>query len=204
MKRDGLVYTVIFSFITAFAFVFILSLAYGATKGKVEENARITGEKAYLAAAGFEVSASMTPSEIDSMFREKFPGFKEDAPYSETAKDGKQIIVSPFSGNGLWGTISGVIGVSRDVKRMVGISIISHNETPGLGGRIEEKWFLDQFKGEDISGGIKIRRGGGEGDKDLDNGAVDGITGASRTSSALEVIINKKIDMLRKELGGTD
>ncbi len=201
MKKDGLFYTVVFSFIIAFVFVFLLSLAYGATKGKVAENARVTEAKAYLSAAGVEVD---DPGKIESTFKRVFPSFSKEEPYTETTIDGKKIIVSPFSGSGLWGTISGVIGVTGDLERMVGIAIISHNETPGLGGRIEEKWFLDQFRGESIKNGIEVSHGGGTGDSDPDNGEVDGITGASRTSSAMEVIVNSKIDELKKMIGGRD
>ncbi len=199
MKKDGITYTVLFSFIVAFVFVFFLSIAYGATKGKVAENKRLIEAKAYLSAAGIPVK---NPKETEKIFKERFPHFNPSAPYNETVVRGKEVIVSPFQGNGLWGTIRGVIGVSKDVRRMIGLSIISHNETPGLGGRIDEKWFQDQFRGENITNGIVVRRGGGTGDKNPDNGEVDGITGASRTSSALEVIINNKIKELRKELGG--
>lgn len=201
MKKDGIFYTVVFSFITAFIFVFFLSLAYGATKGKVAENARIIEAKAYLSAAGIKVD---DPGKIESVFKASFPGFKENAPYNITTVNGRKIIVSPFQGNGLWGTISGVVGISGDMDRMIGIAIISHNETPGLGGRIEEDWFLDQFRGEDIRNGIVIKHGGGSGDDNPDNGEVDGITGASRTSSAMEVIVNSKIKELEKMLGGTN
>ncbi len=201
MKKDGIFYTVVFSFITAFIFVFFLSLAYGATKGKVAENARIIEAKAYLSAAGIKVD---DPGKIESVFKKSFPGFKENAPYNVTTVNGREIIVSPFQGNGLWGTISGVVGVSGDMERMIGIAIISHNETPGLGGRIEEEWFLDQFRGEDIRNGVVIKHGGGSGDDNPDNGEVDGITGASRTSSAMEVIVNSKIKELEKMLGGTN
>lgn len=199
MKRDGVFYTIVFSFIVAFVFVFFLSLAHGATKGKVAENARLIEEKAYLVASGVSVP---DPAKIEDLFKKNFPHFKASAPFNETGINGKDIIVSPFQGNGLWGTITGVIGVSKDVTRMIGLSIISHNETPGLGGRIDEAWFQDQFRGENIRNGIKVLHGGGSGDPDPDNGEVDGITGASRTSSAMEVIINNKITTLRKELGG--
>ncbi len=201
MKKDGIIYTVVFSFIIAFLFVFLLSLAYGATKEKVAENARITEAKAYLSAAGIEID---DPGKIESAFKKAFPSFNEKAPYNTTTIDSKKIIVSPFSGNGLWGTITGVIAVTADLKRMVGLAIISHNETPGLGGRIEEKWFLDQFRGESISAKIEVSRGGGSGDTDPDNSKVDSITGASRTSSAIEVIVNGKIDELKKMIGGTN
>ena len=199
MKKDSIFYTVVFSFIIAFIFVFLLSLAYGATKEKVAENARITEARAYLSAAGIEVA---DPGKIEAAFNSAFPSFDEKAPFNETTVNGKKIVVSPFSGNGLWGTISGVMAVTADLKRMVGLAIISHNETPGLGGRIEEKWFLDQFRGESLSGKIEVIRGSGSGDNDPDNGKVDGITGASRTSSSIEVIVNNKINELKEMIGG--
>lgn len=198
MKKDGVFYTVIFSFIVAFIFVFFLSLAHGATKGRVAENSRLIVERAYLSAAGIRIADKNKTEEV---FKKDFPDFNPAAQYTETVVDGKDIILSPFQGNGLWSTITGVIGVSKDMSRMIGLSIISQNETPGLGGRIEEKWFLDQFKGENIKNGIKVLHGG-TGDSNPNNGEVDGITGASRTSSSIEVIVNNKIDMLKKELGG--
>ncbi len=199
MKKDGVVYTVLFSFIVAFVFVFFLSLAYGATKGKVAENKRLIMANAYLSAADIPVP---DPSKAEEIFKKAFPNFNASAPYNETMVDGREIIVSPFQGNGLWGTITGVIGVTKDVNTMIGLSIVSQNETPGLGGRIDEKWFQDQFRGENIKNGIEISHGGGTGDTNPDNGEVDGITGASRTSSAMEVMLNNKIKLLRKELGG--
>ena len=200
MKKDGVFYTVVFSFIVAFVFVFFLALAYGATKERVAENSRLIVARAYLKAAG--ITSDDDPEIIEDVFKESFPDFDSDAPFNETVVRGQRIIVSPFQGKGLWGTIAGVIGVTDTLKRIVGLSIISHNETPGLGGRIDETWFQNQFRGEDITKGIKVRRGSGSGDPDPDNGIVDGITGASRTSSAIEVIVNNKLDELKQELGG--
>jgi len=46
---------------------------------------------------------------------------------------------------GYGGPIPMIIGMDRDGK-VVGLSILSMNETPGLGSRVEtEEWFLDQF-----------------------------------------------------------
>ncbi|MCK5735709.1 MAG: FMN-binding protein, partial [Spirochaetaceae bacterium] len=68
-------------------------------------------------------------------------------------------------------------------------------------GRIEEDWFKDQFRGEVIpENGITVRKGEGGSDKDPDNGVVDGVTGASLTSTAMEVIVNNQIAELRKEV----
>ncbi len=201
MKKDGLIYTVIVSILAAFLFVFLLSLAYGATKGKVEENQRLTEAKAYLTAAGVKVEEGV---DVEQTFKSYFPKFKPKAAFQTTEVNGHSEVVSPFQGNGLWGTISGVIGMTADLKHIVGLEIVSHVETPGLGGRIDEPWFKDQFKGEYAENGIIVKHGAGGGDTDPDNGQVDGITGASRTSDAIQVIVNNQIDMLKKELGGTN
>ena len=201
MKKDGLVYTVIVSVISAFLFVFLLSLAYGATKGKVEENQKLTEARAYLIAAGIEVDEDM---DIEATFNSNFPNFNSDAAYQTTMVNEQPVVVSPFQGNGLWGTITGVIGMTADLQRIVGFEIVSHVETPGLGGRIDESWFKTQFNGEYAANGIVVKHGGSGGDTDPDNGEVDGITGASRTSDSIQVIVNQQIDKIRLELGGTN
>ncbi len=201
MKKDGLIYTVIVSVVSAFLFVFLLSLAYGATKGKVEENQRLTEARAYLVAAGITVDENM---DIEDSFNTNFPNFDTDSAFQTTSVNGKSVVVSPFQGNGLWGTITGVIGMTSDLQRIVGFEIVSHVETPGLGGRIDEDWFKTQFKGEFAFNGIVVRHGGSGGDSDPDNGIVDGITGASRTSDSIQVIVNQQIDRIKSELGGTN
>jgi len=200
LPKDGLLYTVIVSIISAFLFVFLLSLAYGATKGKVEENQKLTEARAYLLAAGVEVDVDM---DVDASFNTYFPNFEADSAYQTTTVNGEPVVVSPFQGNGLWGTITGVLGMTSDLQRIVGFEIVSHVETPGLGGRIDEAWFKAQFKGENAANGIIVKHGGSGGDTDPDNGQVDGITGASRTSDSIQVIVNQQIDQIKSELGGT-
>ncbi len=201
MKKTGLIYTVIVSVISAFLFVFLLSLAYGATKGKVEENQKLTEARAYLVAAGIEVGEDM---DIEASFNLNFPNFQKESAFQTTTVNGKPVVVSPFQGNGLWGTITGVIGMTADLQRIVGFEIVSHVETPGLGGRIDESWFKKQFNGEYAANGIVVKHGGSGGDTDPDNGEVDGITGASRTSDSIQVIVNQQIDKIKSELGGTN
>ncbi len=201
MKKDSLLYTVIISVVSAFLFVFLLSLAYGATKGKVEENQRLIEARAYLVAAGIEVDEDM---DIEASFNSSYPNFDIESAYQTTIVNGKAVVVSPFQGNGLWGTITGVIGMTSDLQRIVGFEIVSHVETPGLGGRIDEAWFKEQFKGEYAAKGIVVKHGGSGGDTDPDNGQVDGITGASRTSDSIQVIVNQQIDKIKIELGGTN
>ena len=65
-------------------------------------------------------------------------------------KSGQTYYAIIFSGNGLWGTITGILAVNENVSRIIGVDIISHNETPGLGGRIDETYFKEQFRNEKI------------------------------------------------------
>lgn len=200
MKKDTLAYTVIFTAISAFAFVSLLSLAFGATKGKVEENNQITEARAYLTAAGISLTEDM---DVQSEFASAYPHFDEGKSFQETSINGETILVGPFQGNGLWGSISGVLGLTTDFERIVGFEIITHVETPGLGGRIDEAWFKEQFRGEFVGEGLIVRHGGTGGDEDSENGEVDGITGASRTSDSIQEIINRQITHMKSAYGGT-
>ena len=196
MKKDSLLYTVIFSFTVTFILVFILSLAASYTRERVEKNNALVTARAYLLASGVEVDQS---SDVDKLFRITFktstPGTQ---PLTALIED-TAVIVSPFSGKGLWGTITGVIAVDSTFSRIIGIEITSHSETPGLGGRIEEEWFKEQFRGESISDDIMVVQSGGMGDTDPDNGILDGITGATRTSESIQNIINKQVRNLKGE-----
>ncbi len=198
MKKESFLYVVIFTFTAAFIFVFIITLVDKATSERVAENQELVTAQAFLNTVGLPENDGVKAL---SAFQEIFSAV-EDENIVRAKIDGENIFVKQFSGQGLWGTVSGVIAVNESVTRFIGLDIISHEETPGLGGRIEEDWFKDQFRGETIpADGIKVRKGEGGSDKDPDNGIVDGITGASLTSVSMEVIVNNEITAFRREAG---
>ena len=85
---------------------------------------------------------------------------------------GYAVAVNPTGFNG---AISMMVGVSRDGK-VLGISIISHTETAGLGAEAaadtpKGEAFRDQFQG--LSGELTVKK---------DGGTVDQLTGATITS----------------------
>jgi len=113
----------------------------------------------------------------------------------------QEIYVKEFQGAGLWGTISGAIGINVAQNSISGLEIISHNETPGLGARIDQEWFKEQFMGEKIvADGIRMTSREGTGDPNKENGEIDGISGATRTSEAMTRIINEEIEVLFNEI----
>jgi len=120
---------------------------------------------------------------------------------AEQGADHVDAYAFPISGRGFWGPIYGYLGVSPDGNTLVGIGFLKHLETPGLGARIEELWFGEQFEGKDISqpkDGISIKfvpEGAS-----LDDHSVHAITGATRTSQGLESFLNRDIKRIKAAL----
>jgi Na+-transporting NADH:ubiquinone oxidoreductase subunit C len=193
MKKEGTIYTIIFIFLVSFVFVFLLSLTNQATIEQVELNQELARQQAVLSAMGIEAS---TPEEI----QQRFANVRADSADGLFAAvvDGETVYAKEFSGSGLWGTISGFIAVNSDLSEFVGIEIVEDNETPGLGARINESWFKDQFRGEQIPAGrLEVRVLDGDGDPNKSNGIVDGVTGATRTSDSMETIVNAQIESFK-------
>jgi electron transport complex protein RnfG len=77
-------------------------------------------------------------------------------------------------------------GIDTEYK-VTGIKIMSHAETPGLGAKIIESAFTDQFKGVSESDLMLSKKGG----------AIDAITGASISSQAVIDGIQSKINEIK-------
>lgn len=108
----------------------------------------------------------------------------------------------PLEGQGLWGPIKGFLGLAADGATITGSTWHTHKETPGLGAKIEERSWQEQFIGKQIwihDGteqprssmplGIVIVQGSAAqqlGDSPLYASAVDGITGATLTMRGVE------------------
>jgi electron transport complex protein RnfG len=118
-------------------------------------------------------------------------------------------------------------GIGPDGK-ILGMTVISHNETPGLGNRITEiastkyiwnpfvktektkPWFTEQFEGLSSLEPIEIDKGVGEW-HNLDDeeklllknkNAVTAVTGSTITTKAFTRAIEQKASGYLKELGG--
>lgn len=98
-------------------------------------------------------------------------------------------------GNGYGGDINIMVALNEDTT-IKGISIISQEETPGLGTRITEPEFTDQFAGLS-AGDVALRRSGGQ---------IDAITSSTISSSAVvdavrETALEKIQQLKDKEQG---
>ena len=88
---------------------------------------------------------------------------------------------------GFGGDISMTVGFEADGK-ILGVSIVSLSETPGLGSRVQEAVYLDQYKGQ--SGTLTL----GE--------DVDAIAGATVSSRAVLIGVNRAVEILNRTVKG--
>ena len=64
--------------------------------------------------------------------------------------DGQTKYVLPVKGRGLWGGLWGYISIDEDKQHVFGTYFDHESETAGLGARIKERWFQEQFNGKPI------------------------------------------------------
>jgi len=88
------------------------------------------------------------------------------------------------TGKGYGGDINMLIGIDRDYH-IQELAILSNTETPGLGTKITESYFTDQFKG---LGSDDINLG-------KDGGKIDSITGATISSKAVTEAVKKEMEL---------
>lgn len=99
--------------------------------------------------------------------------------------NGEAKYVLPVTGRGLWGGLWGYIALNADKKTVYGTYFYHESETAGLGARIGERWFQEQFNGKPVfaEGNTEtvelkvVKAGASKAETE-----VDGVTGATLTS----------------------
>jgi Na+-transporting NADH:ubiquinone oxidoreductase subunit C len=111
----------------------------------------------------------------------------------EAVVDGKTKYIIPMNGLGLWGTIWGYIALNDDRSTVYGVYFSHSSETPGLGGEIAGLKFQSRFPGKQVVNGnevaLQVLKFG-----KADNSSkfeIDGVTGATITSTGVNAMINK-------------
>lgn len=103
----------------------------------------------------------------------------------EGGKEYKGVAVE-LSGPGFWAPIRVILALEQDLTTVKGFKVVEQAETPGLGGRMAEPWFQEQFKGKRVRPFLHVAFAG----RASGPNEVDAITGATETSKALDRIIN--------------
>lgn len=99
--------------------------------------------------------------------------------------DKVELALLPISGTGYGGPIEAMIAIGDDMTTVSALAIMSHSETPGLGARIDEPAWRQQFVGKPIAdetGTPRLSVARGRATTEFE---VDAITGATRTNNAI-------------------
>ncbi|TNF07931.1 MAG: FMN-binding protein [Bacillota bacterium] len=95
----------------------------------------------------------------------------------------------PFTGDGVWGEISGIITLDDAFSEIISVTVLQQVETPGLGGIVATREYLDTFEGIIfINDAIEVIK---KDNTPNDPNQVDAIAGATRTSNAFRDILNE-------------
>jgi Na+-transporting NADH:ubiquinone oxidoreductase subunit C len=185
------------------------SVVYGvklASEDRIERNQQVKLQKVILKVLGIGAPDEMTDQETEAFFSERVQPITVDdkTVYVGRASKGGATVgyAFPVGGPGFWGPIQGMVAVNPDASQVLGVAFYKQNETPGLGGRITEKWFQKQFEGlplHPVTGDEKIfylkPEGAAQGPDEL-----DAITGATNTSRAVETFLNRDLERFLEDL----
>lgn len=158
----------------------VLTGANMITADRIAKNAEYTWKSAVLTHHGI----SHTQNDFFEIFEESFD--EEEATNPDTNKP-VYLYTNPengfvsfrFSGFGLWDKIEGVITLEDDFYTIVAITVTEQGETPGLGGIVAEKPYLDKYVGKSFDetlGLVSVKNNATQ------SYEVDMITGATGTS----------------------
>lgn len=131
------------------------------------------------------------PQEIKSIFDERVSrkNVNNTDVYVLTEGGSEVAYAVPVDGPGLWGKITGYVGLNKDYTKIIGIEFVTQSETPGLGGRIAENSYKEQYRNIDIQG--------------ISNGSyldgVDAIAGATQTSAAVVKLVNEGLELFLEQ-----
>lgn len=173
-------------FMAAVTIVCILLTAalHLSTLDRVRENEQFFLWRSILDAAA--ISHDGQPASVAALYGDLVS--EQEGQYQVSAPDGSIRYVTDITGPGLWGPITVMVGFEEDLKTLSGVAIVSQNETPGLGARIEEPWFTAQFAGK--QGPFRLVEEGTATGSD----EIDAITGATRTSESFRNIMNRIVE----------
>jgi len=128
------------------------------------------------------------------------PSYTRKLPLFVGEKDGETYYIIPMRGKGLWDAVWGYVAVDKNLI-VEGVFFDHKGETPGLGANINQRFFMDDFKGEEIMNGdafkgIAIAKGNNDPtNQTKDDYEIDALAGATITGNGVTAMIKKDLNM---------
>ena len=99
-----------------------------------------------------------------------------------------------YAGNGFQGKVKLMIGLTEDLNKITSIEVLEQSETPGLGTKILEPPYKDQYNGLIPVPPIKLVKGV----EPSNPNEVKAITGATISSRSVVAIVNEGVSKLKE------
>ena len=115
-------------------------------------------------------------------------------------KDGKMFYIAPIRGKGLWDAIWAYVAMDKNMV-VQGAFFDHKGETPGLGANIKQRYFMDDFIGEDLMNngsfkGITVSKSNNDPkNEDKNDNEVDAIAGATITGDGVAAMIKSELGL---------
>ncbi len=203
MKKDSPSYIMGFMLITAVLFGTGVAIVHYSTQDMLARNERLHRNRVLVQAFGLDVKEE-TPQAYEQAVEQNLEVNTIQARGREWEIFEQRVngtnVGFIFTGLGFWDRIMGVLVLTPDLQQVVNIQIMEQSETPGLGARITQPWFTEQFKGLEIAWDQPMNQRIIIGPSPQPNAVnqVDAITGATQTSIALMNILNSELQGFRK------
>ena len=206
LNTNSNVYTFIYSAVMVIIVAVLLAVVSQALAPKQQANILLDKQKQILGALKVDFSQA-DPAEVYYTLVQDTLRYGEQEVYVANLNGATKYIL-PLSGKGLWGGIGGYLALDADKNTIYGVNFNHESETPGLGAKIVELPFREQFEGkhirnaanEVVSVAVLKASKHAEGQEQ-----VDAISGATITSSGvstmLEVNLEEYAEFLNQESG---
>lgn len=176
-----------FMFALSWVLITCVAALHLATADRVARNADLFLQRAVLQVA--DVTVPNEAAEVNELFHQIVTTNHDTAPdrfdVHDPADGSLRALVFKREARGLWGAIDAVVGLDPKTGTFLQVRFLQHNETPGLGARIEEPWFQQQVQGK--TGPFLLKPEGTHSDHPTE---IDAITGATITSIAVRDLLN--------------
>lgn len=196
--RETRIYPIFFMIIITIIFIGILSTFYQLTVDQVRAYRQMKLHESILTIFAFpaqniekEFSQYIIEQEVNEL------------KYYKAVQDSVLLgFCFPIRGKGLWGKIDALLGLSSDLEKIIGFEILDQNETPGLGGRIGESWFKDQFQNKIMvnDGIVQSFQMLPEGEN-TDSSQINQVTGATASSKAVVDMLTQNVKEIIAKTG---
>lgn len=105
------------------------------------------------------------------------------------AKNGKCFAVAfEVTGEGYHGALGIMLGVDLKTGRLIGMRVMTHTETPGLGARVAEPSFYQQFSGKGLEAVALSSQGG----------KIDAVSGATISSRGVAEAVKQGLELFAR------